>query len=154
MPVYSTLHNEPNPHITLLFPFALQHATLFESIITVCRASELICLGRSASDDMVFLHHRAQTISTLRSKLRSNDFAGDMCLLAVSMLLTSEVMYRMYALHILLTETVSCGQYSCRVGTRKWLEANDRIARRIAGRLIMESIHQTWYGCVSFQFSG
>jgi hypothetical protein len=75
----------------MLFPFMLQNALLFESIIAVCRASILICVGRSAADDRPFFHHRRRAIEGVTAALGTSDATNDATLLSVAMLLKLEV---------------------------------------------------------------
>ncbi|KIW92687.1 uncharacterized protein Z519_06534 [Cladophialophora bantiana CBS 173.52] len=79
-----------NPHLSLLLPYALKHTILFESIITVCRASILISLGRPIWEDYAFVHHRGSAIAGLNEKLKSNEATDDAALLTVTMLMTLE----------------------------------------------------------------
>lgn len=80
----------PNPHLSLLLPFALEHSLLFESIIAVCRASILISLGKSAYEDPAFIQHRGSALTALNIKLKSKDCTDDAALLTVVMLMTLE----------------------------------------------------------------
>ncbi len=79
-----------NPHLSLLLPYALKHAILFESIISVCRASILISLGRPIWDDYVFVQHRGSTIAKLNEKLKTTGATDNSALLTVTMLMTLE----------------------------------------------------------------
>jgi hypothetical protein len=79
-----------NPHLSLLLPYALKHAILFESIISVCRASILISLGRPIWEDYAFVQHRGSTIARLNDKLKTNQATDDAALLTVTMLMTLE----------------------------------------------------------------
>ncbi|KIW29164.1 uncharacterized protein PV07_05000 [Cladophialophora immunda] len=79
-----------NPHLSLLLPYALKHTILFESIISVCRASILISLGRPIWDDYAFVHHRGSAIAGLNERLQSHDATDDAALLTVTMLMTLE----------------------------------------------------------------
>jgi hypothetical protein len=81
-----------NPHLSLLLPFALQHAILFESIIALCRASVLIALGCSIWDDQPFMQHRASAIAKLNDQIKTSDATDDAALLTVTMLMTLEYM--------------------------------------------------------------
>lgn len=79
-----------NPHLSLLLPYALENAILFESIISVCRASILISLGRSLWDDYAFVHHRGSAIAGLNRQLKTNEATDNSALLTVTMLMTLE----------------------------------------------------------------
>ncbi|ETI24268.1 hypothetical protein G647_03637 [Cladophialophora carrionii CBS 160.54] len=79
-----------NPHLSLLLPYALKHAILFESIISVCRASILISLGRPIWEDYAFVQHRGSTIARLNAKLKTNQATDNAALLTVTMLMTLE----------------------------------------------------------------
>ena len=79
-----------NPHLSLLLPYALRHAILFESMIAVCRASVLLSLGRPIWDDYAFVQHRGSTIAGLNEKLKSEEATDDAALLTVTMLMTLE----------------------------------------------------------------
>jgi hypothetical protein len=86
----SVVSKTPNPHLSLLLPFALDHSILFESIVAVCRASILISLGKSAFEDPAFIQHRGNALAALNTKLRSNACTDDAALLTVVMLMTLE----------------------------------------------------------------
>ncbi|KIX99463.1 uncharacterized protein Z520_05039 [Fonsecaea multimorphosa CBS 102226] len=79
-----------NPHLSLLLPFALKHTILFESIISVCRASILISLGKPIWEDYAFVHHRGSAIAGLNERLKSSEATDDASLLTVTMLMTLE----------------------------------------------------------------
>ncbi|OAL38024.1 hypothetical protein AYO20_02857 [Fonsecaea nubica] len=79
-----------NPHLSLLLPYALKHPILFESIISVCRASILISLGRPIWEDYAFVHHRGSAIAGLNERLQSSEATDDAALLTVTMLMTLE----------------------------------------------------------------
>ena len=77
--------------MTLLFPFMMQNALLFQSIIALCRASILICVGKSTNTDKALIHHRMKAITGVSESLGSEDATNDAVLLTVAMLLTLEV---------------------------------------------------------------
>jgi hypothetical protein len=79
-----------NPHLSLLLPYALRHAMLFESIVSVCRASILISLGRPIWEDYAFVQHRGSTITRLNEKLKTKEATDTAALLTVTMLMTLE----------------------------------------------------------------
>lgn len=79
-----------NPHLSLLLPYALKHAILFESIISVCRASILLSLGRPIWEDYAFVQHRGSTIARLNEKLKTKEATDNAALLTVTMLMTLE----------------------------------------------------------------
>lgn len=80
-----------NPHMSMLFPFMCQHALLFESIIALCRASILMCVGKSTSEDKAFIYHRSRAIKGVSEALSTDEATNDGILLSVAMLLTLEV---------------------------------------------------------------
>lgn len=86
----SILAGPPNAHLSLLLPFALEHAILFESMMAVCRASILLSLGRPAFEDSAFIQHRGNAIAGLNRALRSTTCGDDASLLTVTMLMTLE----------------------------------------------------------------
>ncbi len=86
-----TVEGHENPHMTLLFPFMMQSAMLFESIIALCRASILICVGKTASDDRALTYHRTRAIKGVSESLSTTGATEDAVLLSVAMLLTLEV---------------------------------------------------------------
>lgn len=85
-----SVSGHPNPHMTMLFPFMCQHSLLFESIITLCRASILLCVGKSTSEDKALLYHRARTMNGVSKALSTDEAVNDDVLLTVAMLLTLE----------------------------------------------------------------
>jgi Fungal specific transcription factor domain len=76
--------------MTLLYPFMLQNSILFESIIALCRASILICVGKTAMDDRALVHHRSRAIKGVSQSLSTTKATNDGVLLSVAMLLTME----------------------------------------------------------------
>ena len=86
-----TVHGHENPHITLLFPFMMQNAMLFESVIALCRASILICVGKPAPEDRALTYHRQRAIKSVAESLSTSDATNDAVVLSVAMLLTLEV---------------------------------------------------------------
>ncbi|KAI1615262.1 hypothetical protein EDD36DRAFT_180104 [Exophiala viscosa] len=86
----TTILAGPNAHLSLLLPFALEHAILFESMMAVCRASVLLSLGRPAFEDSAFIQHRGNAIAGLNKALRSTKCGDDASLLTVTMLMTLE----------------------------------------------------------------
>ncbi|KIX07975.1 uncharacterized protein Z518_02629 [Rhinocladiella mackenziei CBS 650.93] len=87
----SIYHNSryQNELIELLFPFALQHDLLFESLISVVRASRLLIQGANPASDKVFLHHRGMALSKLHDRVGSPDkFCDDAAMMTVGILLT------------------------------------------------------------------
>ena len=85
-----TVHGHENPHMTLLFPFMMQSAMLFESVIALCRASILICVGKTPSEDRALTQHRTRAIKGVSESLSTSDATSDAVLLSVAMLLTLE----------------------------------------------------------------
>lgn len=80
-----------DPHVSLLYPFALQNTVVFESLISVCRASLLLSQGKSIQDDREFVQHRGRALSALNAKLQTKDPTDDAALLSVSLFVILEV---------------------------------------------------------------
>jgi hypothetical protein len=85
-----SVSGHPNPHMTMLFPFMCQNSILFESVISLCRASILLCVGKPASEDKALLTHRARAIKGVSAALSTEEAVNDNVLLSVAMLLTLE----------------------------------------------------------------
>ena len=83
-----SMPGQVNPHLSLLLPYALKHAVLFEAIISVCRASILLSLGRPIWEDCAFVQHRGSAIAKLNDKLQSKEATDNAALLTVTMLMT------------------------------------------------------------------
>jgi hypothetical protein len=68
----------------------MKHAVLFESIITLCRASILICVGKNPFEDRALSFHKVRTLKAVASSLDTEDGTSDAVILSVAMLLTLE----------------------------------------------------------------
>ena len=79
-----------DPHISLLLPYAMENAVLFESMMGLCRASILTALGRDPDQDQELNRHRQKTVAAVTDRLSTPDAVNDATLLAVTMLLTLE----------------------------------------------------------------
>lgn len=84
------LVGKPNPHMSMLFPFMLKNAMLFEAIMALCRASIVLSQGRKAEEDRGFVYHRTRAIKAVTANLTSTDALSDASLLSVTMILTLE----------------------------------------------------------------
>lgn len=84
------LVGRPNPHMSMLFPFMLKEAMLFETIIALCRASILLAQGKKAEEDRWFVHHRMRAIKAVTANLTTVDGISDASILSMTMILTLE----------------------------------------------------------------
>lgn len=85
------IDGHPDPWRSLLFPFALQHAVLFESVVAVGRASQVIARGQSPLDDMPFLHHFDNARRALQIRVNSTASFADDLIMSLGALSTAEV---------------------------------------------------------------
>ena len=86
------IEGHPTPYLSLLFPYALQHAVLFESVIALSRVFSLLTLGKSILDDRAFAYHHYNTKYALQNRLNSNaTCADDVTILTVACLSTIDV---------------------------------------------------------------
>ena len=92
MPKHNGVHIEGhmNPHISLLLPYAMKNAVLFESMMGLCRASILTALGQDPHQDQELNRHRQRTVAAVTDRLSTPDAVNDATILAVTMLLTLE----------------------------------------------------------------
>jgi Fungal specific transcription factor domain len=82
----------PNPYLSLLFPYALQHAVLFESIVALCRVASLLNQGMSTDYDRAFAYHHNNTRYALQMRLNSTaTCADDITILTIAALATIDV---------------------------------------------------------------
>jgi len=82
----------PNPYLSLLFPFALQHDVLFECIISLSRASWLLARGESCIHDRAFMYHHSNSLAMVRQRLMSKqECADDITILTVAGLTAIDV---------------------------------------------------------------
>lgn len=84
------VEGHPNPHVSLLLPYAIDHAVLFESIIALCRASLVLAMGKDPTQDKALIQHRKETMVGVTKRLSTADAVNDATLLSVTMLLTLE----------------------------------------------------------------
>ncbi len=84
----------PQPYKSLVFPFALQHAVLFESIVAISRASWLLQEGIPWYHDSALAHHRGKAFAALRLRLMSQKTcADDTTILTIAALSTVDVSF-------------------------------------------------------------
>lgn len=82
----------PNPYLSLLWPYALQHASLFEGLVAMCRASWLLEHGQSTLHDRAFAYHHNNTKYALQKRLESVDtYADDETMLTMLAVTTIDV---------------------------------------------------------------
>jgi hypothetical protein len=82
----------PNPYLSLLWPFALQHAPVFEGLVAMCRASWLLEHGESTLHDRAFAYHLNNTKHALQKRLENAETgADDVTMLTVLALTTIDV---------------------------------------------------------------
>lgn len=84
------LMGKPNPHMSLLFPFMLKNAMLFDIIVALCRASILMAQGKNTYQDRAFLYRRAKAMKQITANLSSPAGVSDASLLSITMVLTLE----------------------------------------------------------------
>lgn len=81
-----------NPYLSLVFPYALQHAVLFESIVAMCRVSSLQAQQMAAVQDRGFVYHHANAKDALQLRLESSTTcADDVTILTLAALATIDV---------------------------------------------------------------
>ena len=82
----------PVPYQSLVFPYALQHAVLFEGMIALARASWLQQERIPWQTDAAFAYHRANAFAGLRLRLSSEaTCADDTTILTIAALTTVDV---------------------------------------------------------------
>ncbi|KIW74680.1 hypothetical protein Z517_11450 [Fonsecaea pedrosoi CBS 271.37] len=67
----------PKPYQSLVFPYALEHAVLFEAMVALSRASWLLQEGIPWSKDSALAYHRANAFAALRLRLTSEATCAD-----------------------------------------------------------------------------
>ncbi|OAL31404.1 hypothetical protein AYO22_00996 [Fonsecaea multimorphosa] len=67
----------PTPYRSLVFPYALEHAVLFEAMVALSRASWLLQEGIPWSKDSALAYHRANAFAALRLRLTSEVTCAD-----------------------------------------------------------------------------
>jgi hypothetical protein len=67
----------PKPYQSLVFPYALQHAVLFESMIALARASWLLQERLPWEKDTALAFHRTNAFAALRVRLLSESTCAD-----------------------------------------------------------------------------
>ena len=82
----------PNPYLSLLWPYALQHPVLFEGIVAMCRASWLLEHGYDTLQDRGLAYHHNNTKHSLQKRLDNPETcADDTTMLTVLALTTIDV---------------------------------------------------------------
>ncbi|KIX06870.1 uncharacterized protein Z518_04846 [Rhinocladiella mackenziei CBS 650.93] len=81
------------PYQSLVFPYALEHAVLFESMVALSRASWLLTEGIPWFRDSALAYHRANAFAALRLRLTSEATrADDTTILTIAALTTIDYM--------------------------------------------------------------
>ncbi len=82
----------PKPYQSLVFPYALQHAVLFEGMIALARASWLLQERIPWQTDAALTYHRANAFASLRLRLACEaTCADDTTILTIAALTTVDV---------------------------------------------------------------
>lgn len=71
------VENHAKPYATLVFPYVLQHAVAFESIVVLSRTDWLLRERIPWYHDKALAYHRANTFAALRLRLMSEKTAAD-----------------------------------------------------------------------------
>lgn len=90
----TALHIEghPSPYQSLVFPYSLQHAALFESMLCIARTSWLMAEGIPCHQDKALMHHRTNAFAALALRLASQETcADDTTILTIAALSTVDV---------------------------------------------------------------
>lgn len=81
-----------NPYISLLWPYALQDAVVFEGLIAMCRASWLLEHGQDTLHDRGYIYHHNNSRTALQKRLEDpRTCCDDTTLLSVLTLTTIDV---------------------------------------------------------------
>ncbi|KPI35187.1 uncharacterized protein AB675_10175 [Cyphellophora attinorum] len=83
------IDGHPNPYLSLLWPYALQDAAIFEGIIAMCRASWLLENGQDTLHDRGFNYHFNNSKQALQRRLDNPDTCYDDTTLLSIMALTT-----------------------------------------------------------------
>ncbi|KEF62537.1 uncharacterized protein A1O9_00510 [Exophiala aquamarina CBS 119918] len=83
------IEGHPNPYHSLVFPYALHHGALFESMVCIARTSWLLQEGIPWQQDKALAYHRANAFATLGLRMTSeNTCADDTTILTIAALST------------------------------------------------------------------
>jgi hypothetical protein len=84
--------DHPSPYVSLVFPYALQHAVLFESIVALSRATSQLQLGTFSQHDRAFVYHHGNAKSALQTRINSSaTCSDDLTVLTIACLSTIDV---------------------------------------------------------------
>ena len=87
-----SFEGHPTPYRSLVFPYALQHAVLFEAMIALARASWLLQERIPWQTDAALDKHRANAFAGLHLRLTSEaTCADDTTILSIAALTTIDV---------------------------------------------------------------
>ncbi|EXJ84904.1 hypothetical protein A1O3_05579 [Capronia epimyces CBS 606.96] len=81
------------PHKSLVFPLAMDHAVLLESLVAMCRVFWLIARDITWHTDAEYIKHQGRALALVQAKLSSEAFADNATLLAIVCLTSIEVRY-------------------------------------------------------------
>lgn len=90
----TALHIEghPNPYQSLVFPYSLHHAALFESMLCIARTSWLMTEGIPCQHDKALAYHRTNAFAALALRMTSEETcADDTTILTIAALSTVDV---------------------------------------------------------------
>lgn len=86
------IEGHPNPYHSLVFPYALHHGVLFESMVCIARTSWLLQEGIPWQQDKALAYHRANAFATLGLRMTSEKTcADDTTILTIAALSTVDV---------------------------------------------------------------
>ncbi|RMZ84276.1 hypothetical protein DV738_g762, partial [Chaetothyriales sp. CBS 135597] len=80
------------PHRLIVFPLAMNHPVLLQSIVAMCRVFWLRAQGLPWQNDLEYLKLRGRAVTLVQAKLESTSFADDTTLLAIVCLTSIEMM--------------------------------------------------------------
>ncbi|RMD42376.1 hypothetical protein DV735_g2751, partial [Chaetothyriales sp. CBS 134920] len=80
------------PHRFIVFPLAMSHPVLLQSIVAMCRVFWLRAQGSAWQNDIEYLKLRGRAVTMVQAKLESPSFADDTTLLAIVCLTSIEMM--------------------------------------------------------------
>lgn len=140
------VEGHPNPYLTLVFPYALQHAVLFESIVAMCRVSSLQARQVVAVHDRGFAYHHTNARHALQLRLDSAaTCADDVAILTLGALATIDVSFLDYAVEPNSPIPVHSRRAWNRSGLSGWHPAHDRAKRGFERRHGMGTVHDFCY---------
>jgi hypothetical protein len=86
------IEGHPNPYQSLVFPYALHHGALFESMVCISRASWLLTEGIPWRQDKALAYHRTNAFAALALRMTSEKTcADDTTILTIAALSTVDV---------------------------------------------------------------